>query len=130
MSRKYPGLYLYYDWIDALAALPPGKAMAIIKNLRSYAQFGIEPPAMSGSAGCLQAVFLAQLNRSKINAENGKKGGAPTHKTPVATSLPPSNETPSAEGPPRGLQPDGFESFSDYMDYIKQRCDMIRQGKA
>lgn len=80
MAKKFPGFYLYYDWLDALETLPAKKAMTIIKNLRDYARDGIEPPPMEGHAGSLQTVFAAQIKRSRTNSENGKLGGAPTHK--------------------------------------------------
>lgn len=80
MAKKFPGFYLYYDWLDALETLPAKKAMTIIKNLRDYARDGIEPPHLDGHAGSLQTVFAAQIKRSRTNSENGKLGGAPTHK--------------------------------------------------
>jgi hypothetical protein len=85
MAKKYAGIYLYYDWIDALSGIPAAKAMKIIKNLRGYAEHGVEPAPMDGTPGYLQGLFLGQLKRARINAENGKLGGAPSHKKPSAT---------------------------------------------
>ncbi len=120
MAKKYPGFYLYYDWIDALESLPSKKAMAVIKNLRNYARDGIEPPALEGHAGSLQSIFAAQLKRSKTNAENGKLGGAPTHKKPDDTT-----ENPPAEKPFAGpMTPEQLQSvsFTDYLR-LKTRFD-------
>ena len=119
MAKKYPGLYLYFDWIDALSGIPAGKAMAVIKNLSDYTRYGTEPTPLTGTAGSLQTIFLAQLTRSKINAENGKKGGAPTHKAPSATSVSPTTEKPSLEDLPPNLTADDFDTFDEYWKYIK-----------
>jgi hypothetical protein len=85
MAKKYAGIYLYYDWIDALSGIPAAKAMKIIKNLRGYAEHGVEPAPMDGTPGYLQGLFLGQLKRARINAENGKLGGAPSHKNHSVT---------------------------------------------
>jgi hypothetical protein len=87
MAKKYAGIYLYYDWIDALSGIPAAKAMKIIKNLRGYAEHGVEPAPMDGTPGYLQGLFLGQLKRARINAENGKLGGAPSHKKPSVTKV-------------------------------------------
>ena len=119
MAKKYPGLYLYFDWIDALSGIPAGKAMAVIKNLSDYTRYGTEPTPLTGTAGSLQTIFLAQLTRSKINAENGKKRGAPTHKAPSATSVSPTTEKPALEDLPPNHTADDFDTFDEYWKYIK-----------
>lgn len=125
MAKKYPGLYLYYDWLDTLSVLPASKAMAVIKNLSDYTRYGTEPPPLKGAAGSLQAVFLAQLTRSKINAENGRKGGAPTHKTPNVTTVSPPIKKPALEDLPPDLTADDFDSLDDYIKYIRARCGKL-----
>ena len=65
MSQKYPGFYLYYDWLDALNNMPPETALSIINNLRNYAQYDTEPPFLPGWEGFVQGFMLAQLKRSK-----------------------------------------------------------------
>ncbi len=130
MAKKYPGLYLYYDWIDALSGIPAGKAMAIIQNLRNYAQYGTEPPPLTGTAGSLQGIFIAQITRAKINAENGKKGGAPTHKTPCAKSVSPIEshiDQPAAE---ESLRAEDFDNFYDYLEYLRNRVQQIRENSS
>ncbi len=129
MAKKYPGFYLYYDWIDTLSVLPASKAMAVIKNLSNYTRYGTEPPPLPGTAGSLQTIFLAQLTRSKTNAENGKKGGAPTHKVPAVTSVSPAIKKSLFEDLPDDLMPDDFDTydeFAEYVRYIKARHDMNR----
>ena len=126
MSKKYPGLYLYYDWIDVLLGLPAGKAMAIIKNLRNYAQYGTEPQPLDGTAGSLQSLFLAQLNRAKINAENGKMGGANTHKNRYETKESAVEDQPIPIDNSDVLTQDDFEKVEDFFAYIKARCAHIR----
>ena len=125
MAKKFPGFYLYYDWVDTLSVLPASKAMAVIKNLSDYMRHGIEPPPLTGTAGSLQAVFLAQLIRSKINAENGKKGGAPTHKSPDVTTVSTPIKKPAFEDLPPDLTSDDFDSLDDYVKYIRARCGKL-----
>ena len=38
MSKKYPGLYLYFDWLKGLEKMPPKTAMQIICNLYHFAE--------------------------------------------------------------------------------------------
>lgn len=125
MAKKYPGLYLYFDWIDALSGIPAGKAMAVIKNLSDYTRYGTEPTPLTGTAGSLQTIFLAQLTRSKINAENGKKGGAPTHKSPDVTTVSTPIKKPAFEDLPPNLTSDDFDSLDDYVKYIRARCGKL-----
>ena len=117
MAKKYPGLYLYFDWIDALEDLPAKKSMTIIKNLRDYARDGVEPPPLDGYAGTLQALLAAQMKRSITNAQNGRLGGLSAQKKP--------SETKENQQPLRlGMTPEEIQqvSFLDYM-LIKARFD-------
>ena len=70
MSQKYPGLYLYFDWVDALEKLSPETAMKIIVNLRRFAESSIEPEEIPGPEVLIQNMMLAQLKRSKQTAES------------------------------------------------------------
>ena len=70
MSQKYPGLYLYFDWVDALEKLSPEIAMKIIVNLRRFAESSIEPEEIPGPEVLIQNMMLAQLKRSKQTAES------------------------------------------------------------
>ena len=126
MAKKYPGLYLYYDWIDALVGLPAGKAMTIIKNLRNYAQYGTEPQPLDGAAGSLQSLFLAQLNRAKTNAENGKLGGARTHKNRYGAMESDFEDQPVPIDNSHVLTQDDFETIDGFFAYNKARCAHIR----
>ena len=116
MAKKYPGIYLYYDWIDALSALPAAKAMKVIKNLRAYAEYDTEPPPMDGPAGYMQALFISQLRRSKINAENGRLGGIPKHKSPSAAS----KKNDAEDGTLRFMTQEEIDGVA-YTDYLKLR---------
>ena len=87
MAQKFPGFYLYFDWIDALSTIPATKAMEIIRNMRSFLEDGTPPTPMKGSANSIQLMILAQLTRAKKNAENGRLGGAPAHKKHAATTV-------------------------------------------
>ena len=84
MSKKYPGLYLYFDWLDALEKLSPEKAMKIIVNLRRFAESNTEPEEIQGPESLIQNIMLAQLKRSKQTAESAEKSYK--HRT-AATAL-------------------------------------------
>ena len=76
MAKKYPGLYLYFDWLKGLVKLPPEIAMRIIENLYHFAEEGKEPePLEDLSYSILQDMYVEQLRRSKNQAENGRLGG-------------------------------------------------------
>jgi hypothetical protein len=73
MQHKYPGLYLYYDWLDALQKMEPEKAMRIITNLRNFSEKDEEPTPMGGAEDMIQSFMLAQLRRSKKSSETNKR---------------------------------------------------------
>ena len=116
MAKKYPGFYLYYDWLDAMEHLPAKKAMTIIKNLSDYARYGVEPPPVEGHAGSLQTIFAAQLKRSMVNAENGRLGGAAGQKKASATKENPPPESGAAV--PRALRAEEIQAIG-FLDYLK-----------
>jgi hypothetical protein len=119
MAKKYAGIYLYYDWIDALSGIPAAKAMKIIKNLRGYAEHGVEPAPLDGTAGHLQNLFISQLQRSKVNAENGKMGGAPTHKNPYATKKNEVSEKAVQARPGEGSAKLSEEDYAWLMEHFR-----------
>ena len=82
MSQKYPGLYLYFDWVDALEKLSPETAMKIIVNLRRFAESSIEPEEIQGPEVLIQNMMLAQLKRSKQTAESLGKAYKRKKETP------------------------------------------------
>lgn len=127
MAKKFPGFYLYFDWIEAMEILSAKQSMTIIRNLRNYARDGIEPPPMEGYAGSLQTIFLAQMRRSVINAQNGSLGGQASRKNAALTKeTPPSKNTRSC-----GMSPEEIHSvgFLDYLK-IKARFDAEAEGIA
>lgn len=65
MAPKYPGLYLYFDWLKGLERMPPEIAMKIICNLYHFAQEGREPEPMEEiQFHIVQDVYLDQLKRN------------------------------------------------------------------
>lgn len=101
MARKYPGLYLYFDWLKGLIQLPPEIGMKIIENLYYYAQDGREPEPLDNVAhNLLQEMYLDGLKRAQTAAENGR------HRNPK-----PQANIPSAI--PAPIMEDDF-----YDDYI------------
>jgi hypothetical protein len=73
MQRKYPGLYLYYDWLDALQRMEPETAMRIITNLRNFSEKDEEPVPVGGAEDMVQSFMLSQLKRSKKSSESNKR---------------------------------------------------------
>ena len=125
MSKKFPGFYLYYDWADALEALPAKKAMAIISSMKSYLRDGIEPMPLDGQAGTLQFMIMAQLRRSKVNSENGSRGGAPTHKKPYEEK-----EKAASDGTGLHFLSEEEVQRVAYTDYLKLKQRFDAEAKA
>lgn len=78
MSKKYPGLYLYFDWLRGLEKLPPAVAMKIIHNLWHYAEERREPvPLLEPQYEVIQVLLIEQLKRSiyrsEVNTQNIQK---------------------------------------------------------
>lgn len=76
MARKYPGLYLYFDWLKGLVKLPPEVAMKIIENLYHYAEDGVEPtPLEEMHYNIIQDMYVDQMKRAKRLELQGRRGG-------------------------------------------------------
>ena len=74
MAKKYPGLYLYFDWLRSLEKLPPAVAMEIVCNLYHYAEERREPiPLTEPLYAIIQDFLLDQLKRSIRNSESNKR---------------------------------------------------------
>jgi hypothetical protein len=78
MPKKYPGLYLYFDWLRGLDQVPPAVAMEIIRNLWHYAEERREPvPLSKPQYEVIQIFLLEQLKRSvhksEVNKQNALK---------------------------------------------------------
>ena len=70
MSKKYPGLYLYFDWLKGLEKMPPKTAMQIICNLYHFAEDGRAPePLTDRHFDIIQDMYLEQIKRSKRLSE-------------------------------------------------------------
>ena len=71
MSRKYPGLYLYYDWLKNLERLPRGVAMEIVLNLYHYAKDRRAPEPLSDPGyEIVLDMLMDQVKRSIGMSEN------------------------------------------------------------
>ena len=76
MAKKYPGLYLYFDWLKGLVKLPPEVAMQIIENLYHYAEEGREPTSLDEACyNIIQDMYLDQIKRAKHAEACGRRGG-------------------------------------------------------
>ena len=75
MSRKYPGLYLYYDWLKNLERLPRGVAMEIVLNLYHYAKDRRAPEPLSDPGyEIVLDMLMDQVKRSIGMSENVRQG--------------------------------------------------------
>ena len=78
MPKKYPGLYLYFDWLRGLDQVPPAVAMEIIRNLWHYAEERREPVPLSKSQYEVIQIFLLEqlkrsIHKSEVNKQNALK---------------------------------------------------------
>ncbi len=65
MAKKYPGLYLYFDWLKNLETLPLDVGMEIILNLYHFAQEKREPrPLSAPHYEIVQNMLMDQVKRS------------------------------------------------------------------
>lgn len=74
MAKKYPGLYLYYDWMEAIEALGPKQGFQLILNLYHFSKDNAKPKPLDGTANIIQNLCIAQMERSKLLSEAGKAG--------------------------------------------------------
>lgn len=74
MSKKWQGVFLFYEWLDALNTLPAKTAMTIINNIRQYQTDGTEPPPLRGQGAVIQHLMLSYEQRSKQASEYGRMG--------------------------------------------------------
>ena len=74
MAKKYPGLYLYYDWMEAIEALGQKQGFQLILNLYHYSKDNVKPKTLDGTANIIQNLCIAQMERSKLLSEAGKAG--------------------------------------------------------
>lgn len=76
MNHKYPGLYLYFDWLEGIEAMGAEDGFRLVMNLYHFAKEGAEPAPLEGSFNIIQNICLAQMKRSKLQSEAGKLGAA------------------------------------------------------
>lgn len=80
MAKKYRGLYLYFDQRPLLENIPAGEFKTFALGLLEFAETGTRPPPLkSAKANNIQESFLLDLERSRINSANGKKGAEATN---------------------------------------------------
>ena len=73
MAKKYPGLYLYFDWLKNLETMPKEVAMEIVLNLYHYAEEQREPePLGDPHYEIVQNMLLDQLKRAVKKAESNR----------------------------------------------------------
>lgn len=78
MERRY--VKAFFDWVEQMSALEDDERGRLFVAILEYARSGEMPP-MEGRESILFPVFKAQIDRdmetSRRQAENGKKGGRP-----------------------------------------------------
>ncbi len=83
MAKKYPGLYLYFDWLKNLERLPKEVAMEIILNLYHYTEERREPkPLCEPPYEIVQEMLLDQVKRSLRASDHIKRGISRAGKEP------------------------------------------------
>ena len=89
MAKKYPGLYLYFDWLECIESMGAKEGYPLIMNLYHYVKDGVRPKPLQGTSNMVQNICLAQIDRSKERGEIGRLGAearygtAKTKKSPT-----------------------------------------------
>ena len=74
MAKKYPGLYLYFDWLKNLERLPREVAMEMVLNLYHYSEEQREPtPLSEPQYEIVQDMLLDQMKRSMRKSESNRR---------------------------------------------------------
>ena len=77
---KYKGFYLYFDQRPLLELVPAKEFKNFVLGVMEYAENGTQPqPLKSAQGNNIQESFLLNLDRSRVNAANGKKGAEVTN---------------------------------------------------
>ncbi len=112
MAKRYPGLYLYFDWLKGLSKLPPEIAMKIIVNLYHYAEDGTEPePLEDLHYSILQDMYFDQLKRSKAQEERARLGG---YAKAAAARASAASDVGASYQAPKSVKLPEFRSYLDY----------------
>jgi hypothetical protein len=74
MAKKYPGLYLYYDWLEGIEQMGQEEGYRMVLNLYHYAKEGTAPTPLSGANNIVQNMCIAQIERAKKQGEGGRLG--------------------------------------------------------
>ena len=74
MAKRYPGLYLYFDWLEGIEAMGRDEGYRMVLNLYHYVKDGKMPEPLKGSNNIVQNMCIAQLKRSELQSIGGKMG--------------------------------------------------------
>ena len=74
MAKKYPGLYLYFDWLECIESMGAKDGYRMILNLYHYVKDGAPPIPLQGPNNLVQKICIAQIDRSKERGEIGRMG--------------------------------------------------------
>ena len=139
MAKKYPGLYLYFDWLECIESMGAKDGYPLIMNLYHYVKDGVRPKPLPGPNNLVQNICLSQIDRSKERGEIGRLGAearygtAKTKKPP--TILPPPDKdtdtgTSAREGIPRELLESGLDiDPEDDMDELLLLNRAVQRGR-
>ncbi|MBQ7353206.1 MAG: hypothetical protein IJW54_04285 [Clostridia bacterium] len=67
----------FFDWIEPFSELSGEEFKKLVLAMLRYYKYGRKPPRFEGTTKTIALFVFAQLNRTKKNRENGKKGGNP-----------------------------------------------------
>ncbi len=111
MSKKYQGIFIFEEWLEALNHMSPRMAMTIINNVYGFIRDGSEPERLRGSADLVQSLMLAHTRRSKVAVMYGRMGAeAKRRKT--------------TEQVPRGYENDPYDN-----DFYDNAMDDVNWGE-
>ena len=128
MAQKYPGLYLYFDWLRGLEKMPPKIAMQIICNLFHYAEEGREPEPLSEKYyEIVQDLYLEQIKRSKRTSEVRRVSAKIRHRDQDSTL--PYMDITDPEELRRALESDPDYRNDDIDELVNIRMLMLEKNK-
>ena len=73
MTNKYPGLFFYFDWLEAIEQMGCEDGYSLVLNLYHFMKSGTQPTPLQGANNIVQRLCLSQLERNKDLSEKGRR---------------------------------------------------------
>ena len=74
MNQTDKGILIFYEWLDAMEALPAKQFKLLLTSICRYQQKGEEPPIFKGNTAILASVIFP-LIRSRCNKARAGRAG-------------------------------------------------------